>query len=285
MTVISCRQLAPVIADLPGNREMICAAIDASIEDGADVVILPELATSGYVFESLAEARSVAVAPDHDLFGDWAALAHQGSAVVIGGFCEPAPEGGVFNSAAVVDGSGVLAVYRKLHLWDTEKTVFTAGAVEPPIVDTAFGRIAVAICYDLEFPELTRSVALRGADLLAVPTNWPLVHRPAGERPPEVQIAIAAARVNRMSIACCDRIGTERGQEWTGGTTIISESGWVIATAGESNVATADLDLTLARDKVLTERSHVFGDRRPEFYRLLTDVVEATVPANDPWPR
>ena len=67
---------------------------------------------------------------------------------------------------------------------------------------------------------------MRSADLLAVPTNWPLVYRPEGERPPEVQIGMAAARVNRMSIACCDRIGTERGQESTGGTTIIDESGW-----------------------------------------------------------
>ncbi len=270
MTVVVCRQLAPKIADLAANRTLAGAAIEESIEAGAQVVVLPELITSGYVFRSLAEARSVAIAPDHDIFREWSALAAAGPAVVIGGFCEPSPDGGVYNSAAVVDGSGVLAVYRKLHLWDTEKDVFTAGSTDPPVVDTAFGRIGVIICYDLEFPELTRAMALRGADLLAVPTNWPLVYRPDGERPPEVQIGIAAARVNRMSIACCDRIGTERGQEWTGGTTIINESGWVVATAGDSNIATADLDLVLARDKVLTERAHVFHDRRPELYGALT---------------
>ena len=272
LTRIICRQLAPKIADLAANQGLTCAAIEESIEAGAQVVVLPELVTSGYVFSSIAEARSVAITPDHDLFTQWSALAAKGSAVVIGGFCEPAPDGGVFNSAAVVDGSGVLAVYRKLHLWDTEKNVFTPGAEAPPIVDTPFGRIAVIICYDLEFPELTRSLALRGADLLAVPTNWPLVYRPEGERPPEVQIGIAAARVNRMAIACCDRIGTERGQEWTGGTTIINESGWVVSTSGDDNTAIADLDLLLARDKVLTERAHIFGDRRPEFYGGLVDV-------------
>jgi predicted amidohydrolase len=84
-----------------------------------------------------------------------------------------------------------------------------------------------------------------------------------------------------MSIACCDRVGTERGQEWTGGTTIISESGWVVSTAGETNVAAADLDLSLARDKVLTERAHIFGDRRPEFYGGLAD-LDIVVPANHP---
>jgi predicted amidohydrolase len=172
----------------------------------------------------------------------------------------------VYNSAVLLDGSGVQAVYRKIHLWDTEKNFFSPGPADPPIVETRHGRIAVVICYDLEFPELTRSLALRGADLLAVPTNWPLVYRPAGERPPEVQIGIATARVNKMAIACADRTGTERGQEWTGGSTIISESGWVVATAGDTGIATAELDLTLGRDKVLTERAHVFADRRPEFY-------------------
>jgi predicted amidohydrolase len=266
VTVVSCLQLAPVIADVPANNEMTCVAVEAAISAGAQVVVLPELVTSGYVFESLDEARSTAITADDRLFRDWSALAARADAVVVGGFCEPAPEGGVYNSAIVVDGGGVLAVYRKIHLWDTEKNFFTPGPDAPPIVDTRYGRIAVVICYDLEFPELTRSVALRGADLLAVPTNWPLVHRPAGERPPEVQIGIAAARVNKMAIACADRIGTERGQEWTGGTTIISEAGWVVATAGQDAVATADLDLTLGRDKVLTERAHVFDDRRPEFY-------------------
>jgi len=266
VTVIVCRQLAPVIADLPANRELTCAAIEESIDAGAQVVVLPELATSGYVFESPAEARSVAITPQDGLFAAWSALAAKGSAVVIGGFCEPAPDGGVFNSAALVDGTGVVAVYRKLHLWDSEKNFFTPGAQAPPILDTQFGRIAVIICYDLEFPELTRSVALRGADLLVVPTNWPLVYRPEGERPPEVQIAIATARVNRMAVACCDRTGIERGQHWTGGTTIINESGWVVSTAGNGDAATADLDLSLSRNKVLTERAHVFDDRRPDFY-------------------
>jgi predicted amidohydrolase len=83
---------------------------------------------------------------------------------------------------------------------------------------------------------------------------------------------MAAARVNRMSIACCDRVGTERGQEWTGGTTIIDQSGWVISTAGDGDTATADLDLLLARDKVLTERAHIFRDRRPEFYGGLVEL-------------
>jgi predicted amidohydrolase len=272
MTKIVCRQLSPETGNLAANRQLANHAIELAIDDAAQIVILPELITSGYSFESSAEAQSLAVTPDHQLFADWAALAAKGSAVVIGGFCETRPEGGVYNSAAVVDATGVIAVYRKLHLWDAEKNFFTPGSSAPPVLETAFGRIAVVICYDMEFPELTRSIALRGADLLAVPTNWPLVYRPEGERPPETQIAIAAARVNHMSIACCDRVGTERGQAWTGGTAIINEQGWVVSSAGEGEIASADIDLSLARDKQLGPLAHAFGDRRPEFYGAVAEI-------------
>ncbi len=272
MTKIVCRQLAPETGNLAANWQMTNYAIEQSIDDAAQIVVLPELITSGYSFESVAEAESLAIAPDHRIFEDWAALAAKGSAVVIGGFCERRPEGGVYNSAAVVSANGVVAVYRKLHLWDTEKNFFTPGSSAPPVLDTDFGRVAVVICYDMEFPELTRSIALRGADLLAVPTNWPLIYRPEGERPPETQIAIAAARVNRMSIACCDRAGTERGQAWTGGTAIINHNGWVVSTAGEGDIASAEIDLTLARNKQMAPMADAFGDRRPDFYGAVTEI-------------
>ncbi len=122
------------------------------------------------------------------------------------------------------------------------------------------------ICYDLEFPEMTRSVALRGAQLLAVPTNWPLVPRPAGEHPPEVVIAMAAARVNKMAIACCDRAGVERGQEWTSGTTIVAADGWIAAQADGIQLALADLDLVGANDKAISPHNDLFGDRRTDVY-------------------
>ena len=234
MTIISCQQLSPRIADLAANREMSVQSVGRAVAAGADVVVLPELVTSGYVFASRAEAASVAITPAHPLFADWAAAAARGPAIVIGGFCELGDDGLLYNSAALVDGTGVRGVYRKTHLWDTEKRIFEPGGELPPVFGTAYGRIGILICYDLEFPEMTRTLALRGADLVAVPTNWPLMPRPAGEHPPEVIIAMAAARTNRMFIACCDRGGTERGQQWTSGTAIIDESGWVISAAASA---------------------------------------------------
>jgi 5-aminopentanamidase len=265
MTRIVCRQLAPRVGELGPNCELSVQAVRDAVAQGADVVVLPELVTSGYVFQSREEAASMAITHDHELFGFWADAAG-GRAVVVGGFCEEGPDGLLYNSAALVDRSGVVAVYRKAHLWDREKLVFEPGGEPPPVTETAVGRIGVIICYDLEFPEMTRMLALAGAELVTVPTNWPLVDRPAGERPPEVVIAMAAARTNRMVIACCDRTGTERGQEWTAGTSVIDAAGWVRATADEQGVALADVDLAETRSKTLTELADLFGDRRPALY-------------------
>lgn len=275
MTRIVCQQLAPVIGDLDANRALSTTAIAEAVAAGADIVVLPELITSGYMFESTAEAAAVAITAAHALFEDWrraAAKPAGGSAVVVGGFCEAGDDGLTYNSAAVVDGDGVRAVYRKVHLWDGEKLVFTPGDQVPPVIDTDYGRIGVLVCFDLEFPEFPRTLALASADLIAVPTNWPLGPRPAGERPAEVQIAMAAARVSRVFVACADRTGTERGQEWTGGTSIVDEEGWVLDAVDPLEhpdgigPAAADVDLSRARDKSYTALADVFADRRPELY-------------------
>jgi 5-aminopentanamidase len=266
MTRVACQQLGPTLGDLEGNRALTREAIREAVDAGAEVVVLPELITSGYMFEAPEEAAAAAISSDSVILGEWAAQAQSARIVVAGGFCERGEDGAVYNSAAIFDPSGLRAVYRKLHLWDREKLVFTPGSQPPPVLDTPAGRIAMMICYDLEFPELTRSVALAGAQLLVVPTNWPLVARPDGERPPEVVIAMAAARVNRMAVACADRVGTERGQEWTGGATIVGVDGWVAAETRRPGMLIADIELEPALDKRLTEHADAFADRRPELY-------------------
>lgn len=99
-----------------------------------------------------------------------------------------------------------------------------------------------------------------------VPTNWAREAIPKGERAGVIIKAMAAANTNNVAIACCDRSGLERGQEWNEMATIINEKGWIVATADEHGVTTADLDLRLARDKTLTQLCDAFGDRRPELY-------------------
>jgi 5-aminopentanamidase len=271
MARVAVQQLIPVLGDLAANRALTRAAIEEAAGAGADVVVLPELITSGYVFEDAAETATAAIGTDHPILVEWAALAREHDLVVVGGFAERGDDGNLYNSAALLDPSGLRAVYRKLHLWDREKLLFTPGDAAPPVIDTHVGRIGVVVCYDLEFPELTRGVALRGAQLLCVPTNWPLMERSSAERRPgEVVVAMATARMNRMAVACADRLGDERGVAWTGGASIVGADGWIAAETLAPGMIAADVDLDQARDKRWTELADAFGDRRPELYSGLT---------------
>jgi 5-aminopentanamidase len=268
---VACAQIAPTVGDLEGNRRLAREAVREAVAAGARIVVLPELVTSGYVFESEAEARSCAEPADGPSLRGWSEEAAAGDAFVIGGFCERRAAGHLNNSAAVVDGRGVLAVYRKIHLWDEEQHFFEPGTEPAPVVETPVGRIGVGVCYDLNFPEFARSLALAGADLLALPANFPLHPRPEGERPIEVTNAMATAHLNHMFVAVCDRTGPERGVEWVGGSVVCDEYGWLLAgplPGFGPGLVVADCDLSRAREKAWNERNDVFGDRRPELYLL-----------------
>jgi predicted amidohydrolase len=270
--IVGAYQFAPRLGDFAANAEASAAAVRTAVAAGARLVVLPELATSGYVLSSAAEAAPLAIPADHELFAAWAAECERGEAVVVGGFCEVGEDGKLYNSAAVVDASGVRAVYRKLHLWDAEKVVFEPGEAAPPVVDTVIGRIGVLVCYDNQFPEMARALALEGADLIAVPTNWSPPSWPAGERPAEVMAAMVAARANGVFMVCCDRVGTERGVSFFGLGAVIGPSGWVLAEHDEGEgLIVAEVDLADARTKTRSARNDALADRRPQFYARLAN--------------
>jgi 5-aminopentanamidase len=268
---VGCQQIAPVVGDLQGNRRLTREAVQEAVLVGARLVVLPELCTSGYVFGSKEEARSCAEPADGPSLQAWADEAASGDAVVVGGFCELGEDGLLYNSAAVVDRDGVIGVYRKIHLWDREKLFFEPGREPAPVLETRVGRIGLAVCYDLNFPEVARGLALAGADIVTLPTNWPLFPRAEAQRPMELVLAMATAHLNHVFLAACDRHGEERGVEWTGASVICDELGWPLAGPVDGyggGLLLADCDLARARDKAWSERNHVFGDRRPELYRL-----------------
>jgi predicted amidohydrolase len=269
-TVVACCALAPRVGEVEDNRARSCAALAAAAVDGARVVVVPELANSGYVFRDADEAQALAEPADGPTVAAWAALAREHDLVVIGGFCERDDAGRPRNSAVLIDGArGVRAIYRKAHLWDREDQVFVGGDAPPAVVETALGRIGVMVCYDLEFPEWVRLAALAGADLLCVPVNWPAAPRPAGERPSEVIRAQAAAATNRMFVAVAGRVGIERGVDWVGGSVIVDPDGFPLAgpAAGdEHRTLLARCDLAQARDKRIGARNDALADRRPELY-------------------
>lgn len=276
-TRVACCQLAPAIGDADASRATVERAVRDAAARGARIVVVPELAPSGYVFADAAEARALAEATDGPTVTAWVALARELDVVLVGGFAELGEDGTtLYNSAVLVDPAGLRAVYRKAHLWDTEKLVFTPGDAAPPVVDTPHGRIAVVVCYDLEMPEWMRLPALAGADLICAPSNWPRSPRPAGERSAEVVRAQAAASVNHVWIAVCDRVGHERGVDWVGGSVVVDPDGFPAAgppAEPEAIVLLADCDLGRARAKAISERNDVLDDRRPELYGALVAPV------------
>jgi predicted amidohydrolase len=245
------------------------ATIAAAVAEGVQVVVLPELASSGYVFQSVEEARAAAVPADGALLAGWAEEAARGDALVVGGFCELADDGRLFNSAVLLDGDGVIAVYRKIHLWDEEPGWFVPGEAPAPVVQTRHGRIGLAVCYDLEFPELTRGLALEGAELIAVPTNWPRDEAAPNGQPVLLTLAVTTAYCNKVFVAVADRCGAERGVDFAGASVIAGPDGARLAGPVEGGgVATlhVDCDLRAAREKRTGARNDAFADRRPDRY-------------------
>ncbi len=275
--VAAC-QLRLHVGDLDANREAAAAAITEAAERGAQIVILPELTPSGYVFTTAREARSLGEPASGPTSAQWISLAAEHDLVIIGGFAELAADGTLYNSSMLADGSGVLAIYRKAHLWDAEADFFVPGDQPPPVIDTRYGRLSMMICYDVEFPEWVRLPALAGAELLAVPTNWPADQVPAGERPMVTFNVQTAAFANRMFVAAACRCGDERGVRWVGGSIIADVTGYPLAgpasidrLTGETERATAeillaDCDLSQARSKATGPRNDAHADRRPGLY-------------------
>ena len=274
MTLIAAAQFGPVLGDPDANRATAAGAVRDAAAQGARLVVLPELSDSGYVFTGPDEARGLATrAADSPTLHQWRDLAAAHGCAVVGGFCELGDDGLLYNSAALVDESGTRAVYRKAHLWDREKLIFTPGADAPPVVSLPYGQVAVMICYDLEFPEWARLAALDGADLIAAPVNWPAAPCPAGERPAEVTKVQADASVNGVYVVVADRCGVERGVDWISGTLIAGPEGYLLAgpvLADHPALLVADCDLAAARDKRINSRNDLLADRRPELYPRVT---------------
>ena len=272
MVTAAAVRLGPTLGDPAGNLALTLAAIDEAAAMGARLIVLPELATSGYSFESPDEARGLAETIPGPASSAWAAAAARHGVVLVGGICELDAEGTLRNSAVVIDADGSLVcVYRKIHLWGIETTIFREGEEPPPVVETAVGRLGVGICYDLWFPELARSLVLRGAQILTYPSNLSLSARQEEIPHLEVVVPIATAHLNRVNVVVADRCLTERGNQWLGAALVIDAEGVVVAgpPAGDAPaIAFASFDVARADDKSWGAFNDVLADRRPETYRV-----------------
>ena len=270
---VACCQFAPVVGDRSGNLARGADLIGRAARDGADLVVLPELASSGYVFETRAEARSLADRYDGGAAPAlWTRLARDLGIHIVGGFCEDAG-GALHNAAAVVGPDGPVGLFRKVHLWGDENLFFAPGDLGFPVFATPLGTLGVAICYDGWFPETYRTLALAGAELVCVPTNWVPI---PGQDPQREAMAnvltMAAAHSNSICIAAADRVGTERGQPFIGQSLIVDHTGWPQAgpaSATGEEILFADLDLAATkRARCWNDFNHPLRDRRAEAYHL-----------------
>jgi predicted amidohydrolase len=275
---VAVAQIDPKLAEPARNLEVCIARLEDASAAGAELLVLPECAIPGYVFDSLEEALPFAEeipGPSTEVLT--AACARLGIHAVCG-LLERHGDG-VRNAAVLVGPDGLIGAYRKTHLPFLGVDRFVTPGDELPVFDTPLGRIGIEICYDLRFPEVTRTLALAGADIVALPTNWPTAARANAEL-----LVPARAYENCVYVLVSNRVGRERTAEFCGRSQIVDPAGTRLAEtdATSEELLVAEVDVELARDKSIIPapgeyEMQLFGHRRPELYGAL---VEARQPAS-----
>jgi predicted amidohydrolase len=273
---VAVAQIEPKLGEKDRNLEACLARLEGASADGAQLLVLPECAIPGYMFDSAAEAMPFAEeVPGPSTEALAAACRRLGVHAVCGLLERDGDE--LYNVAVLVGPNGLIGSYRKTHLPFLGVDRFTTPGDELPVFDTPLGRIGLEICYDLRFPEVTRTLALAGADIVAHPTAFPVAARVQTEL-----ITVARAAENRIYLLTANRVGKERSGEFCGWSQIVDPFGSRLAEAGatEEALLVADIDLDRARDKdyiVPGEYElYLFGDRRPELYGALVEERQPT---------
>jgi len=256
---IAVVQYCPVIGNHEKNVEALVPLLDLS--KGAGLIVLPELANSGYNFTDRGQAFKLSEHPRNSEFIDLlTSFCRRNNNTIVTGFNERSGHD-IFNTALLINNHGIVGKYRKIHLFIDEKDYFKPGDLQPEIYEVDGVKLGLLICFDWIFPELWRVIALAGADLICHPSNLVL--------PGKAQQAIPVqAMMNKIYIATANRIGTEGELTFTGNSIIADPEGKVIVSASpdKPEVIFAEIDTSKSRDKMATPRNHVFDDRRPEFY-------------------
>ena len=254
-------QFSPLFGRKEENVERVINSLRGA---KADLLVLPELFSTGYLFLNEEELRrSAETIPDGPTVSKFLELAEKENTNLVFGIAEKT-EDKLFNSSVLVTPKGDCFVYRKLHLFDREKRLFSPGDKELEVYDIGEARIGMMICFDWIFPEVARILALKGADIICHPSNLILTY---------CQDAMVTRCIeNRVFAITSNRTGTEkRGEEeltFTGNSQIVDPKGRILAKANaeEEKVCVIEIDSSLAQDKKVTPNNHIFQDRRTDFY-------------------
>lgn len=262
------------------NLESMISKLRETSSHGAKLTVFPECALSGYCFASLDEARPFAqTIPGPATEKMRTACAELGCYAIFGMLEADGPR--IFNAAVLVGPAGVIGSYRKVHLPYLGIDMFTSYGDRPFAVhDAGELKVGMNICYDAAFPEAARSLALLGADLIALPTNWP-----PGAECTAASVINARALENAVYYIAVNRVGTERGFDFIGHSKITDTNGQTLAetrTTGEE-ILYAEIDPVRSRRKhiIRVPGKHEIdrlADRRPEMYGLLVRPHELKSP-------
>jgi len=259
MTKIGIGQAAFRVGEPEHNRAIIHTLLEQADALAVDVLVLPELANSGYSLAGPEEAEQACEAvpggPASQLLAQWSA----GGRLVVAGLGEKA-DGRYYSAAGVFADGRHRLTYRKIHLFNRESALFSPGDQPPPVFEHAGGRYGVLVCFDWAFPEVFRVLALQGAQVVLHPANLVL---------PYCQAAMVTRSIeNRIFTAMANRTGPDRDLHFRGESQITAPDGRVVArAAGDfAGILVAEVDLREADDKMITPFNHVLKDRRPELY-------------------
>jgi len=254
-------QTDPIFGEIETN---VRNAISMMEDVEADVFVLPELFNTGYNFIDVDEVERLSENTSGYTFDLLSTFARRKSCYVVYGFIEKTIR--LYNSASLVGPYGMMGLYRKIHLYNKENLFFSPGDLGFPVFNLPIGRIGIMICFDWTFPESARSLALKGAQLIAHPSNLVLSYCP--------DAMITRSIENRVFTATADRVGREKRGDSTftfiGTSEIVATNGAVLQRLGakEPGVAIADIDLQEANNKRINQYNDLFEGRKSEQYSL-----------------
>ncbi|KRE36433.1 nitrilase-related carbon-nitrogen hydrolase [Paenibacillus sp. Soil724D2] len=214
-------QFNPVLGDLENNRRRMTDMLIEAAEQGAKLIVFPEMASSGYVWEDRKEISPYVETIPGPTTDAVLAVASKHQCYVVIGLPEVDPgTGAYYNSAVLVGPEGIVGSYRKTHLFAADPRWAREGNDGVQVFETKIGRIALLICMDAMYFEPSRIAALQRADIIAFPTNWV----GASNNPPSKTWCLRA-KENGLFWIASNRSDTERGAQFTGGSAIIDQNG------------------------------------------------------------
>lgn len=252
------------------NVDAVIAYLRQAASASIDLVVFPECFLTGYIYHSREEVNDHAVSLEDDGWRRIVTVCRETGIHVICGFLER-DSGRIYNSAALAGPNEIIGVHRKSHLPLMGADRFVDLPLNEPlrVFHTDIGAIGICICYELRFPEVARTLALQGADLIAVPTNWIAKSRMLAEAFAQVRAA-----ENRVFLVTANRNDVDGDHAFMGASRVFSPEGAELLFADmASGLHAVDIDLAVAHDKriIFTPGTHevdTFKDRRPDIYLL-----------------